>query len=453
MNGYMGKILKIDLTSQEIAILDTSDYEEWGGGHGMGSKIFWDLVKDKTISGFDPENVVTLMTSPLAGTMVPGGAARTEVQGIGVHTYPEWFTRSNFGGRFSSMLKYAGWDGIAIQGKAKKPVWIDIRNDQVQIRDATDLWGLDTWETQQEIWKNVTGQDDLHDWIEVDSSTGKSRTTQRPAVVAIGPAGEVLSRIATLNHDGGHSAGQGGFGGVWGSKHLKAISVMGTEDVVIAHPNALFEARLWAQREYGNNLYDPEEFFASKSHWSWFGVDGTDQIMWPKGGNARLHACPGCHRGCHERSENPLKNDSMCSDTSHYYNTTKEEKKSGKAYIPTNLTQKLGINASEMSKGRTYLATLNSMGVLGPGRKIDCDLPFGTVAFYEKLYELIVKREGIGDDIAEGFYRAAQRWGRLKKKICAPGFSIMHTGASRHIYMTHGQRSPGDTARYWVIGT
>ncbi len=158
MNGYMGKILKIDLTSQEIVILDTSDYEEWGGGHGMGSKIFWDLVKDKTISGFDPENVVTLMTSPLAGTMVPGAASRTEVQGIGVHTYPEWFTRSNFGGRFSSMLKYAGWDGIVIQGRAENPVWIDIRNDDVQIRDAEDLWGLDTWETQQEIWENVTGQ-------------------------------------------------------------------------------------------------------------------------------------------------------------------------------------------------------------------------------------------------------------------------------------------------------
>ncbi len=444
MNGYMGKILKIDLTSQELAILDTSNYEEWGGGHGMGSKIFWDLVKDKTISGFDPENVVTLMTSPLAGTMAPGAASRTEVQGIGVHTYPEWFTRSNFGGRFSSMLKYAGWDGIAIQGRAVNPVWIDIRNDKVQIRDAGDLWGLDTWETQQEIWKRVTGQDDLHDWFELDSGTGKTRTTQRPAVVAIGPAGEVLSRIATLNHEGGHSAGQGGFGGVWGSKKLKAISVIGTRDIVIADPQALFEARLWAQRQYGNDLYNPEETYDSQTHWTWFGVDGTDQMMWPTGGNARLHACPGCHRGCHERSENPLKNDSMCSESVQYYYTTKEEKESGAAYIPTNLVQRLGINASEISKGRQYLMKLDEMGVLGPGREIDCDLPpSNTVAFFEKLYNLIVTREGIGDDIAEGFYRAAQRWGRLEEDLRSGILNHAYWGQPTHSYDPRAEISWG----------
>ena len=439
----MGKILKIDLTLQEIAILDTSDYEEWGGGHGMGSKIFWDLVKDKAISGFDPANVVTLMTSPLAGTMAPGAASRTEVQGIGVHTYPEWFTRSNFGGRFSSMLKYAGWDGVAIQGRAENPVWIDIRNDQVQIRDARDLWGLDTWETQQEIWKSVTGQDDLDDWIEVDSSTGKTRTTQRPAVVAIGPAGEVLSRIATLNHDGGHSAGQGGFGGVWGSKNLKAISVIGTRDIVIADPQALFEARLWAQRQYGNDLYNPEETYASKTHWTWFGVDGTDQILMPKGGNARLHACPGCHRGCHERAENPLKNDSMCTETAQYYYSTKEEQESGDAYLIVGLLQKLGINASEISKGRPYLEALANIGVLGPGREIDCEVPSRTVAFFENLYNLIVTRQGIGDDIAEGFYRAAERWGRLEEDLRSGILNFAYWGQPTHSYDPRAEVSWG----------
>ena len=443
MNGYMGKILKIDLTLQEIAILDTSDYEEWGGGHGMGSKIFWDLVKDKSISGFDPANVVTLMTSPLAGTMAPGAASRTEVQGIGVHTYPEWFTRSNFGGRFSSMLKYAGWDGIAIQGRAGNPVWIDIRNDKVQIRDAGDLWGLDTWETQQEIWKSVTGQDDLDDWIEVESSTGITRTTQRPAVVAIGPAGEVLSRIATLNHDGGHSAGQGGFGGVWGSKNLKAISVIGTGDIGIADPQALFEARLWAQRQYGNDLYNPEETYASKTHWTWFGVDGTDQILMPKGGNARLHACLGCHRGCHERAENPLKNDSMCTETAQYYYSTKEEQESGDAYIIVGLLQKLGINASEISKGRPYLEALANIGVLGPGREIDCEVPSRTVAFFENLYNLIVTRQGIGDDIAEGFYRAAERWGRLEEDLRSGILNFAYWGQPTHSYDPRAEVSWG----------
>jgi len=111
MNGYAGKILRINLTDRKTSTIDTKDYEQWVGGHGMGSAIFWDLVKDKTISGFHPDNVVTIMTSPLSGTLVPGASARTEVQGIGVQSSPiKWFTRSNFGGRFAPLLKYAGWE-------------------------------------------------------------------------------------------------------------------------------------------------------------------------------------------------------------------------------------------------------------------------------------------------------------------------------------------------------
>ena len=140
MYGYTGKILRLNLTAGKISIINTEKYQQWGGGHGMGSAIFWDLVKNKAISGFDPANIVTIMTSPLSGTLVPGASARTEVQGIGVQSSPvEWFTRSNFGGRFAPMLKYAGWDGIVIEGKADKPVWIDIRNDKVRIKDARHL--------------------------------------------------------------------------------------------------------------------------------------------------------------------------------------------------------------------------------------------------------------------------------------------------------------------------
>src|SRR5512136_2104760 len=112
MNGYADKILRIDLTERRISTIDTKDYEQWVGGHGMGSALFWDLVKDKTIKGFDPRNVITIMTSPLSGTVAPAASSRKEVQGIGIQTYPiGWFTRSNFGGRFAAMLKYAGWDG------------------------------------------------------------------------------------------------------------------------------------------------------------------------------------------------------------------------------------------------------------------------------------------------------------------------------------------------------
>ena len=79
--GYAGKILRLDLTHRKITTIPTSRYEQWVGGHGMGSAIFFDLVKDKTINGFDPANVVTLMTSPLCGTLVPAAGGRTRFSG------------------------------------------------------------------------------------------------------------------------------------------------------------------------------------------------------------------------------------------------------------------------------------------------------------------------------------------------------------------------------------
>ena len=95
MKGYVEKILRVNLTKGDVSSIETSRYEKWGGGHGIGSALFFDLVQDKNISGFDPRNVVTIMTSPLTGTLVPGASARVEVQGIGVQSYPvEWFTRS-----------------------------------------------------------------------------------------------------------------------------------------------------------------------------------------------------------------------------------------------------------------------------------------------------------------------------------------------------------------------
>src|SRR5690554_5983076 len=134
MKGYQGKILRVNLTNSEISTIDTEKYKEYVGGHGMASAIFWDLCEDKTIDGFDPRNIVLFMNSPISGSIVPSGPGRTEVCGIGVQSSPiGWYTRSNFGGRFATQMKFAGWDGIVIEGKADKPVWIDIQNSEVTI--------------------------------------------------------------------------------------------------------------------------------------------------------------------------------------------------------------------------------------------------------------------------------------------------------------------------------
>ncbi len=322
MNGYAGKLLRINLTTNAITEIATSDYMQWGGGHGIGSAIFFDLVPDKTISWHDPANVVTIMTSPLSGTLTPGCSSRSEVQGIGSQAYPySWFTRSGFGGRFSSMLKFAGWDGVIIEGAAASPVWIDIRNDSVVIRSCSDLtlWGRDTWDCQATIWNYVRGTDNTSAWSSPQSGSG-GRTTQRPAVLAIGPAGENLSCSAALIHDAACASGQGGFGAVWGSKKLKAISVIGTGSIPVYDPKALIKTRIDHVRKYANHADNPIPISIPNNFQSppgagvvWEMIPGFNHTS-----GKRPSACIGCHTACKLRYADGLGNDAVCSDSAFY---------------------------------------------------------------------------------------------------------------------------------------
>ena len=438
MKGHTGKILRLNLTRKEASTIDTKRYERWVGGHGIGSAIFWDLVKDKAISGFDPRNIVTIMSSPLGGTLTPGAAARTEVQGIGVQSYPiEWFTRSNFGGRFSPMMKFAGWDGIVIQGRADKPVWVDVRNDSVKIKDAGHLWGLDTQKTQEVIWEEVLGSGPHKDWKPVGAPDDARRTTQKPAVLTIGPAGENLSRTGCLIHDAGNASGQGGFGGVWGSKNLKAISVIGTGSVQIADPNALVETRLWAKQQYGYHV-DHEE-----------GLRDPRLFMFiepPQ--HARPQGCFGCSEGCRNRSDMGYGDESQCVETTFYsfFDNQKHGKQTMAAYMATDWLQKHGINAYEAWRGLEYILALNAEGILGKGMAIECDLPFedlGEASFAEKYLNMISKRQGIGDDFAEGFFRAAKRWGRLEEDSRSGRLRYPYWGLPEHSYDPRAEVSWG----------
>lgn len=432
MSGYMGRILRVDLTTGAISTIDTRKYEQWGGGHGIGSAIFWDLCKDKTIDGFDPANVVTIMTSPLSGTLAPAAAGRTEIQGIGVQSYPiGWFTRSNFGGRFSGMLKYAGWDGIVIQGKANAPVWLDIRDGDVRVRDATTLWGRDTYETQEEIWRIVGRTDD--EWAPLSGKRDGGRTTQRPAVLAVGPAGETRSRIAALVHDAGNGAGQGGFGAVFGAKNLKAISVVGTGSVPIADPKALMAARLWSD-QYKYRIESPS---SAVGNFSFPAAPGTASSYPPNMGS-RPQGCLGCHRNCRGRTATGRGNESHCIDLV-WYSTYDAAKHGGK---PTNavleaadLMQRAGVNAFELEAAMVWLSHLHKQGLIGRGKRIDTDLPFdqvGETAFAEALIRKIARREEIGADLSEGLARAAKKWGRLDEDLRTGILPLQEWGYAQH---------------------
>jgi aldehyde:ferredoxin oxidoreductase len=447
MNGYAGKILRVNLTHKRISTIKTKRYEKWVGGHGMGSAIFWDLVKDKTIDGFDPRNVVTLMTSPLTGTLTPAASGRTEIQGIGVQSYPiGWFTRSNFGGRFSTNLRFAGWDGIVIEGKADRPVWIDIRDGDVKIRDCSSLslWGKDTWECQEIIWDfvvgktandRVTGDGAFTRWIKPRAKGG--RTTQRPAVLTIGPAGENLSRMACLIHDASNSSGQGGFGGVWGSKNLKAVSVIGTGSIRIADPKGLIKARLWQMKNYGFDL----DNLGTKKFGQEFHSPPAPMLLWTKGRpdvDQRPQACAGCHSACRARFKDKLGNEASCIATIFYFDAQSHEIQR-KA---SDLVNRYGVNAVDVLWGLLYLKLLNQYGLLTSAKIPECPLNFydyGSFEFVEQFIKMIAYRNDgkgnksqFGEDIAEGFVRAANKWGRMEEDLKNGMLLFPHWGIGFH---------------------
>lgn len=433
-NGYAGKILKVDLTTKTYEEIPTSKYEQWGGGHGIGSALFWDLCEDKTVEGADPKNVVTIMSSPLSGTLTPSAAGRTEVQGIGLQSSPRgWFTRSNFGGRFGTQLKYAGWDGIAILGKSDTPVWINIVNGAVTFEDATHLWGLDTWETQEDIWAAVLSNQG--NWNAMGGGRDGGRTTQRPAVLACGPNAEKYGPLAALIHDAGNGAGQGGFGGVFASKNLKAVSTLGTGGVEVADPNALMEARLWLQEGYtsGAHMDDPQKV---PGLWALSAAPGQSLFAYPKGVTRRPQGCVGCVKNCRSRHSTGVGNESMCTDA-HFVNTGVEGgvESLEDSWKSTDLAQRYGMNVFSLAVMLNWLQNLYKAGVLGKGKAIDSSFDFehmGTHAFITSLLDSIIAHTDIGGDLALGLWQCAEKWGRLEQDLDSGVLSLMCWGYAHH---------------------
>lgn len=237
--GYVGTLLKVDLTTSTIEKVPTDSYDlkKWMGGRGLGSWIQWAECGPE-VGALDPENILSLLTGPLTGTVLDGG--RTFVTTISPTGYPDTgsYARSSFGGHFAPEMKFAGYDGIVIRGKAEKPVYLYINDDVVEIRDAGDLWGMDNFAVQNELWKR---------------SGGKAR------VASIGPAGEHMTMFSTILTDESSVTGMGSFGAVMGSKNLKAISVQGTGSVKVADPEGLIELVGHIQDIWASKLYETSE--------------------------------------------------------------------------------------------------------------------------------------------------------------------------------------------------
>ena len=198
--GYMGKVLQIDLTAQQTADYAWTDEERalYLGGKIMAARILYDHIQTR-IEPLSPENIMVVSTGPLTGTGAPS-SSRFNVSTLSPLT--GYLASSNCGGSFGLHLKRAGYDALVITGKSEKPVWVEIDEENVHFHDATDLWGKTTGETQEAL----------------GGKRGK---------LVIGPAGENLVRFASIFSDE-RTAGRAGVGAVMGSKNLKAVTAAGT---------------------------------------------------------------------------------------------------------------------------------------------------------------------------------------------------------------------------------
>lgn len=218
--GWVGKILRLDLTSRSASVEDL--HLDWArdyiGARGLGVKYLYEEV-DGAVDPFSPENRLYLATGPLTGTNASCGA---RYEAVTKSPLTGAVATSNSGGHWGPELKFAGYDMVVVQGAADTPVWVWVEDGEIEIRDANGLWGRGVWETE--------------DTIREQTGVADSR------ILSIGPAGENRVRFAAILNDKHRAAGRSGVGAVMGSKNLKAIVVKGGGGVPIAKPDLFLKA-------------------------------------------------------------------------------------------------------------------------------------------------------------------------------------------------------------------
>lgn len=429
--GYAGKILRINLSDGKIWMEDTRKYaDNFIGGRGAAAKIAWEELKPNT-DPFSPQNKLIFMTGPLTGVLSPG-SGRMTIAGIAPQVYPKpWYTRSNMGGRFGSELKYSGFDGIVVEGTSEKPVYMWIHSERnVEFLDADELWGLDTFTTQKKLTK---------------------RHGRDTSSICIGPAGENLVRIATIQTETGNAAGQGGFGAVMGSKKLKAISITSTRNgakeigkINVADPKRLVE--LW--RECIKLLQGGQ--IVPEIPPSFMGAE----VKYERKYHACSHACPGlCGRGrdygsfiwkdVPNRLYHTTETAQMMCIAPNFVAFSSEKEAPVKveykvdlseALRAKNLSDMLGINQWDFVAGAVlWILMCHNMGLIME-KDLKCPVDPNNPDFWVKLLHMVAYREGFGDILADGTARAAERLGKGSEYLPYVTCGFAEHGAGRGVW-------------------
>ena len=213
MNGFAGKVARIDLTSKSVREepLDAEVARKYEGGRAFGAKVLLEELEPET-DPLGPDNKLIFVGGPATGTVIPG---QTRYLVIGKSPLTGLYGEAGGGGAFMTMVKRAGYDALIVEGKADSPVYLWIHDGQVEIRDAGHVWGQLVGDTDDALREEVGDPN--------------------ARVACIGPAGEKQVKFAAIIAEKFKAAGRCGLGAVMGSKNLKAIVARGTGNVPIAN--------------------------------------------------------------------------------------------------------------------------------------------------------------------------------------------------------------------------
>lgn len=438
-HGYAGRILHVDLTEGRLWVETPPEsfYRTYMGGSAMG--LYYILREmPPGVDPFDPRNILTLFLSPLTGAPISGQSrlmanAKSPLTGA--------IGDSQSGGFFPAELKYAGFDGIVIRGRAPKPVYLWIHDGEAELRDAAHLWGRITGEAERMLREELRD-----DQIEV---------------AQIGPAGERLVRFAAIMNMSNRANGRTGMGAVMGSKNLKAIVVRGHHRAAVADPKALADLAAWGARHVESNpdvqglaLYGTASVVAWQQmagtlptyNYNAGQFEGFEKITGERMAETILKERDTCY-ACVVRCKRVVETEWNGRKVDPFYGGPEYETIAtfgsycgvddlDAISLANQLCNQYGVDTISCGATIAWAMECFEKGVLTEA-EIGFPLRFGDAEAMLRLLEMILKREGIGDILAEGSARAADRLGKGHEFL----ITVKNQEAPAH--MPHAKRSLG----------
>ncbi len=419
-DGYTGKVLRVNLSDEKISTEPIN--REWTkrfiGGKGLGARYLFEELKPG-VDPLSPGNVLMIWTGPLVGTMVP---LTSRYAIVTKSPLTGTFLDSYAGGYFGPEMKYAGFDGVIIKGKASKPVYLWINDGKAELRDAKNIWGKDNFKTEELIRKE-TGE-------------------KRARVASTGPAGEKLSLIAGITSDITRNAGRGGSGAVFGSKNLKAVAVRGTQgvdvpdiDEFVKMTKQMLLKDVVENPDHAGSITDGTPIIVDMSQnasilptrdWSSGEFDGS------KGINSdalkarvlvRRKACMGCGLACGswaKVSKGAFKG--AQTEGPEYETIGLSGSNCGIKDIEAVVKfaeecDKYGLDSMSAGSVTAFAMDLYERGTITKKDTGGLDLKFGNEEAFAKMPAMIANRENVGDLLADGSKRAAKKIGKGSERL------------------------------------